>query len=704
METLNNKQLDAINSTEGRVRVVAGAGAGKTKVLSNRYVHLVEKLGIDPANILCMTFTNKAAQEMKKRIGSLLTVDIANDYICTIHSLCIKILRKEIFRIGFPNSFTILDDDDSEKMMKQVMQEMNITREENTVQKLLAHVAQEKRGIDYIECFLPGYDYGDELTEVDRFYQLQLKYYALDFSDIVNFAIYILRNFEEARNYWQKEFDYIQVDECQDCSETDWLLIDTLSEKCGNLFIVGDADQCIYEWRGAKPEYFVNFESDKDVILDQNYRSTQAILDVANCVIENNRNRIEKNMFTENGQGALPIYMHAKNEKEEVEFITSEIKNHIRNGRNENDFAILFRAANQSRAIEQELMKNKIPYTIYGGVRFFDRAEIKDAISYLKLIDNVNDDLAFKRVINMPSRKFGNVKLKELQTISNEENVSLYTALVHHRNDKKFNLRDINEFIDAIDECASKKNKIKISDLFNEILEKSNLTGLYRKDENEERLENINELMQSIKNYEEENIHEKITLTKYLQDISLYTNLDMKKDGGRVRLMTIHQSKGLEFPMVFILGMTEGVFPSHRTLRERKEEGLEEERRLFYVASTRAKEMLYMSECEGWSGISKSNRYPSRFLFEINANLRKLKGRLDPDLVKSAKAFIKRVDYDNEICIIEGTRFNESDTVMHDVFGKGIILSVNCERKSCEVLFGDKIKNIKNDYLTLCES
>lgn len=694
---LNSQQKNAVETTEGKVRIIAGAGSGKTRVLTNRYIYLTEYIGIDPANILCMTFTNKAAHEMRNRIRKMVPLENVNDYICTIHGLCVKILRKEIFRIGYPQNFMIIDMDDCNNLMKQVMHEQNIDKNDITIKQLLSKVRSEKYKQDssYISYLLPDAVWTPNLEKSPflRYLQLQNKYYALDFDDLICLTLFILHKYEDARDYWQKEFDYIQVDEVQDCSRTDWEIINLLSEKCGNLFVVGDPDQAIYEWRGAKPDFFLNFKADVDIILDENYRSTPNILNVANSIIKNNINRIKKDLRTNIPSSARVIYKHAKNEKEESEWVSSEISKRIKLGAKPDDFAILYRASNQSRFIEQSLMEKQLPYTIWGGIRFFERREIKDCIAYLRLVDN-KDDISFKRVINVPSRKFGKVKMEALEKIAEEENLPLFDTLRKHINEAPFNI--LKDFMKEIDSFEKYSTNHTISDVLNKILNDTGLSDMYRKDVNEERLENINELMNSIRYYEESNYEDEVSLAKYLQDVALYTNMDYKSNTSTVKLMTVHQSKGLEFPYVFIVGLTEGVFPSYKTLRERRLNGLEEERRLMYVAVTRAENVLYLTESEGYNFISKSDKYPSRFISEISKKLLNMKGHVDSSLIYCRDTMIDRLDYELRE---DEYDFYEGDKVSHEKFGRGTILSVNNERKSCEIEFGDKRRNIQWKFL-----
>ena len=698
-EYLNEKQISAVKATEGKIRVIAGAGSGKTRVLACRYAYLVECLGIDSANILCMTFTNKAAQEMRNRIKKLTKVDVVNDFICTIHGLCVKILRKEIYRLGYPSNFLILDIEDSKTLVKQVMDELGLKRTAVTEKQILNDINEQKARFlrtYYVHYLLPNTDSWEELdSSFGRFLQLQRKYYALDFNDLLFFTLYILNEFPDALDYWQNQFDYIQVDEVQDCNLSDWEIINTLSNKCGNLFIVGDPDQAIYEWRGAKPNLFIYFEADSDIILDENYRSTPNILNVANSIIKNNKNRIKKNLRTRIPADAIAIHKHAKNEEEEGMWIADLIKKMMKNGKKPDDFAILYRASYQSRFIEQSLMRKSLPYTIWGGIRFFERKEIKDCLAYLRLIQ-AKDDISFRRIINVPSRKFGKAKLSALEELAKSEQLSLYETLKAHINEPPFNVENFRMFIMLIEHLSAKVLDISISDLMERILNDTGLTNLYRMDGDEDRLENIQELMNSIRSYEMNNTNEEINLETYLQDVALFTNTDFKNDDGSIKLMTIHQSKGLEFPFVFVIGLTEGIFPSYRTIRERKDEGLEEERRLMYVAVTRAENALFLTESEGYNYATHSDKFPSRFITEISDNLLKVDGNIDSSLILERNEMIislkDEIEEFNDI-------FKEGDLVEHEIFGIGKILSINKERKSYEVDFNGKKKNIHWNFL-----
>lgn len=705
---LNTQQQQAVEATEGRVKVVAGAGSGKTLVLVHRYAFLVNDLGIDPNNILCMTFTNKAASEMKVRIAKLTHQANVNDFVCTIHGFCVKFLRQEIFRIGFPRGFAVIDEADSTILAKQVMEEHGIDRTKMTAKQFLANVESVKSRTPYVkELIVPvslGND-GQTKTEYENtfldFVNRQTKSFALDFCDLINITIYILENYSEAREKWQDRLNYIMVDEAQDCNDNDWRIIDILSRKHDNLFIVGDPDQCIYEWRGAKPRSFVDFADDEEIILNENYRSTPNILNVANSIIAHNKVRIPKDLFTTHPDGRIVLHYHGKSDEDEAQWIARQIKTMTNEGAQPDNFAILYRSAYLSRPIEQALMKEKIKYCIWGGTRFFERKEIKDAIAYLKLIVT-GDDLSLTRVINYPSRKFGKASMQKLQTMANEKGYSLLSALrAAVKKGGEFDRPKLREFVQLLDDAELYNLTHSISDVFDYMMKHSGLMNELRADEDEERLENLMELASSIEYYEEEHKDdEDLSLEKYLQDIALYTNADYRRDGSAVRLMTVHQSKGLEFEFVFVCGLTEGIFPNHRAIRERRKSAEEEERRLMYVAVTRAERALFLTESEGFSNAIKGAKYPSRFLVEIADGLTEVEGDLDPALLDLAKDMVRRLNQETEP--ESEAAFKVGDKVRHRVFGEGEVIESAPERDAYKVRFAKGERFLVGRVLTLC--
>ena len=725
LNDLNTRQREAVTSTEGRIRVIAGAGTGKTKALTYRYAYIVNELGIDPANILCLTFTNKAAQEMRNRIASFVHSGDYNDFVCTIDGFCVKMLRRDIYRLGFPKDFRILDEEDSKAVAKACMDELGIKRTEKTVKDFLAGISAAKDLNDYIDTYMlpgscppaaaAGAGAADNAASpaapascMAAYTRRQMKDYALDFDDIENFAIYLLENFPEVKDYWQGQLNYIMVDEAQDCNADNWEIIEKLAARHHNLFVVGDPDQCIYEWRGARPSRFVDFASDKDIVLDENYRSTPNILDIANCVISNNINRIPKTLFTLAADGLKVVHYHGKTEKEEAEWIVGQIKRLVEEGGKLSAIAILYRSSYLSGVLEQELLAEHIPYAIWGGTRFYERKEIKDALSYLRLVADENDDLAFRRVINVPARGLGKKFLADLED-SGEP--SLMQALRNYCSSGRSgrNAAGASAFLEIIDSARSVAGESGISDFMNFLLDKSGLKKLYREDQDEDRLENIDELVKSMRFYEESHEGLEISLSDYLQDIALYSNADYRKESDTVKMMTIHQAKGLEFPHVFITGLSEGIFPSMRTIREYKKNGEEEERRLMYVAVTRAEKGLYLTESEGYNQSTRMNKYPSRFLAEIKRTLLVSEGHAVPEsLWKGTKNLIHILDEENygtaagfisektgDADEFAGERdeyaspFRIGDIVSHKVFGYGEILSASKDWSSFNVRFRD---------------
>lgn len=692
---LNEKQIKAMEATEGRVRVVAGAGSGKTRVLAHRFAFLVNELGIAPGNVLCLTFTNKAAQEMKHRIAGMVDRGDVNDLICTIHSFCVKLLRREIYKLGYPKNFVIIDESDAKDLAKEAMREFGIDRKKNTAERLLNDVAAYK-GYDpdrYITQYLMPGATSDAPDAKIRYILMQRKQFALDYDDIIYMATYILTHFADARKYWCEKLNYVMVDEVQDCSGDDWKLIEILASHHENLFVVGDPDQAIYEWRGASPKTFVNFRAETDIILDLNYRSTPDILAVANSIISHNKNRIRKELTALRLNERLPIWHHFKSEKDEAEHIADVIEAGALEGKRFSDSAVLYRSSFLSRRIEQALLKRKIPYTVWGGVRFFERKEIKDIICYLRLTANDHDDMAFTRIVNVPARKFGSVTLDKLKQLAESESDALYPTLKRHIDSPAFGKRQIREFIEIIENAKAIAEGLKVSDLTERLMKTSGLDTMYRTDEEEERLENVAELINAMIEFEDTRFEEgESDLYHYLHEIALYTNTDHQQDKDRVRLMTIHQSKGLEFPDVFIMGLTEGVFPNHRSIRERRIDGEEEERRLMYVAVTRAKDMLYLTESEGYLNDNGALKYPSRFISEIDRDLLKIEGNPDPTLLEGTRNMVRQLDSElgggDQSIMTAGTK------VTHRIFGEGVVESYDPVSKSYKIRFGSKVRQL----------
>ena len=690
LTSLTREQEEAVKTTEGTVRVVAGAGSGKTRTLVYRYAYLLNDLGIPQSDILCMTFTNKAAHEMKTRIAALCPGGVVGDFVTTIHGFCVRFLREEIYRLGYPENYIIFDEEDMKTLVKEILEENGIERKSGIVGNYMAELASFKAATPYIPRFVIPTAAG-AAGDIPIFGQMilrQRRYFALDFDDLLFFTLHILNNFPSVRESWQRRFQYVMVDEAQDCSRPDWELFTILSGHYGNLFIVGDADQAIYEWRGAHPELFVSYAPETDLYLKNNFRSLPNIVKLADSIIGNNRNRLPRTSVTMRAPGGFRTTLyHCRNEKAEADTLVRTLKRSRRKeGLAWKDMAILYRASYLSRSIEQAFIQEKIPYAIWGGVRFFERKEIKDALGYLRLVA-LDDDLAFKRIANVPSRKIGKKTMALLQGHASARGCTLFTALVELlprlRNAKA------EAFARLILDARKTQDSLSISALLEHLLESSGLLAEYRTDTEEERLENLQELVKSVRLYEEENKNEDYTIDTYLQDIALYTNADYRKDDDKVKLMTVHQAKGLEFTLVWIYGLSEGILPSHRTVRERGEAGLEEERRLMYVACTRAKDRLYFSESEGFNVQNSQSKYPSRFIREAHDEcgpLYDIEGSFDPELWRGTDRLIRSLE---GTAIEPPSPFAPGSRVHHPVFGDGTVTDYDPFAETVRVCFGE---------------
>ena len=704
MESLTPEQMQAVLTTEGSVRVVAGAGSGKTRALVHRYAYIYREMGIPQGDILCMTFTNKAAQEMKARIGTLCPGGVVGDFVTTIHGFCVKFLREEIYRIGFPENYLIFDEDDMKALIKEVLEENDIPRRKGIVGNYKDDLAVYKASAPYIPRYvIPTAPQDDrDVPLLAKMVLRQKRYFALDFDDLLFYTLHILHNFPEVCRKWQERFQYVMVDEVQDCDKPEWELFTLLSAGYGNLFVVGDADQAIYEWRGAHPELFVSYNPGTDIYLKQNFRSRPNIVALADSIIRNNRNRLPRTSITMRPSSGLRTkFHHSRNEQEEASRLASVLgRLHKKEKLPWKDMAVLYRATYLSRSIEQTFIREKIPYVIWGGVRFFDRKEIRDALGYLRLAA-MDDDMAFKRIANVPSRKIGRKTMAQLQGHASAAGCSLLQALresgVVQRNPKARGL------VELIDEARRGMDARSISSTMELLLEHSGLLEQYRVDTEEERLENLQELIKSIRLYEEENRHEEdLGVERYLQDIALYTNADYRRDEDKVRLMTIHQAKGLEFPLVWIYGLNEGVLPSHRTIRERGIAGLEEERRLMYVACTRAMDRLFFSDSEGFNVQNSQSKYPSRFIREATDEMGPLydiEGFFSPDLWKGTDKLINSLE---DPGVVSTSILKRGDKVHHSVFGDGTVTDTDPDTGTVSVDFGDfGRRRVNPDLLSL---
>jgi len=702
-ENLNEQQLEAVTETEGFVRVIAGAGSGKTKALTQRYAYIVEALGINSSNILCVTFTNKAAQEMRKRVKRLVGENSDLSYITTYHGFCVRVLREDINKIKYPKNFIIMDVEDQKTVLRQVYNELGLTSKVFTFKQVLRYISKQKTSQEYLQYILESKkkETDNEIEKVFiRYLEKQQRNFALDFDDLLNFALYIFVNNPDVLEKWQKRLHYIQVDETQDSSQKQFMLIEMLSQFHKNLFVVGDPDQTIYEWRGAKPEILVDFDKQftdsKTIIMNQNYRSTPNILSLGNHIIKNNKIRVDKDMFTQNPEGVEVVHFHGQNDYEEGLWVANEIKRLVNDENCKySDFAILYRANHISRSIEQSLIRENIPYSVFGGIRFFERKEIKDVLAYLRLIE-FEDDFSFLRVVNTTRRGLGKTFIENVAKIAEKESISLYSALRQNITQKDLSRKGAIEFIELIEKYKKSKVDLIISDLVKEIMDESGLSAYYRTDGDTDRLDNIKELQNSIILLETQD-EEPINLTEYLQEIALYTDMDIEDDrNDRVKLMTIHTSKSLEFPYVFLCGFTEGVLPSAMSIKERRAKAIEEERRLTYVAITRAEKAFYMTESEGFNFSTGLNKYPSRFLFEISDNYFVRKGELSQEIINEAKEQLK-LDASRQLI---QKKFEVGDLVNHLIWKQGKVIEVNEEKGEYQIEFieTEKTKPINFEF------
>ncbi len=712
-ERLNDKQCEAVRTTEGFVRVIAGAGSGKTKLLVSRYAYLVRDYGIDSANILCVTFTNKAAGEMKKRIRALIGDGYDTALICTYHGFCARLLRENPEKLFFAKGFQIIDIAQQKAVLAEIYQKYELKLDYASFESILKKISYFKTHSNYVPLFcspgscqiLPQVESLEEKI-IEEFLQRQKAMYALDFDDLISFALYLLETDSEIRDKWQSRLNYIQVDEFQDSSRRELALVDILSGKYNNLMIVGDPDQNIYEWRGSDVKLLVDFDKThiptQTVFLNQNYRSTPQILKCANVLIEKNELRVKKDLFTVSPAGAEVTHYHSEDDDAENKAIVGNIRRLIRTGEYTfSDFAVLYRSGFLSRVIEKKFTESNIPYEIYGGVKFYRRMEILDIIAYLKLIE-YDDDASLKRIINTPRRQFGRTRLAELETLRERQQPlfdrdaekTLFHVLKNNLGLPVFRQSGAADFIQFIESMRRAKGKLRISEIVNRVTVESGYEQYIRELGDEERLENLSEFKR-IANEFENGFGENLTLAQFLQQIALQSGEDEDKPRDAVKLMTIHAAKGLEFPVVFIVGLTEGIFPSSKTIEERKILGLEEERRLCYVAITRAKEHLFLMDSEGTSekGIKK---LPSRFLHEIGTRNYVRIGKISEDLMREAQGYIRRTTpvSEGENAVAPGSE------IEHHIFGRGTIVGIDEKRGSYIIQFDrlSQTRNISRDY------
>ena len=692
LKELNPEQLEAAITTEGFIRVVAGAGSGKTKTLTARYMYLVEQLGISTANILCVTFTNKAAAEMKKRIRKQLP-DQDLGRITTFHGFCVGLLKEDCHVIGYPTTFIVLDEEDKESILRTVFEDLGITSRDMTIKDAVDYIGWRKGGRGYVKTLIdPNLNHLIELTDsantlkdkvMYRYFYEQRKCYGLDFDDLVYFALYILEHDKTAREKWQKRLEYVMVDEFQDIDKDQYALADILSGYHKNLFVVGDPDQTIYTWRGADVKFILEFDSRhenvKTIYLNTNYRSVPQILTASNALIDKNRERLKKKLTAVRDDARKPLYYHAKTGQLEADWMTAQMRAMHEGGMPYSKMGVLYRAHFVSRAVEESLIRNKIPYVLYSGVEFYKRKEIKDILCYLRMIYS-GDDVSFLRTVNEPRRGVGRTRIKALKEFSELNRCNLYEALLANLETDLFRRSRAREYVRLIEKYKAIFDGMDLTDLLAGILSESGYEEMLRASGEEDRLDNLAELKQAIYDFERK-AGEEVTLGNYLDHAALFTNMDQNERMQAVKLMTVHAAKGLEFPVVFLCGLSEGIFPGKRANTREK---LEEERRLAYVAFTRAKDKLFLSDAAG-NNYDGSFRYPSRFLFNAEQENLEYAVPLDPDLIEDAMDHIRKT----EDLAAPKPKQNEAvgKRVRHAVFGDGSIIGVPRDQEGYIIQF-----------------
>ena len=709
ISVLNEDQKEAVLSDDKYLRIVAGAGSGKTRVLTMRIVHLVEDKAVWPSHILAITFTNKAANEMKDRIRNMMPDATSQAWISPIHSLCVRILREDIMAMGWPRNFTVLDADDQKSILREAYKQLKVDAQTYSYGSLLDYISNNKSADISVErAFILAGSYSGEKIKAqiyEYYVKRQNDLYALDFDDLILWTVRMFRKFPEILAKWQKRFSYIHVDEFQDIDNVQYELIRQLTGMENSLYVVGDPDQTIYTWRGADVNIILNFVKDyptaKTIMLNQNYRSTAAILNGANSVIKNNKHRLEKDLFSNRESEEKITHYASAGDEYEAQWIAQEVKDLHKKGKEYHDMAILYRSNYLSRSIEKAMLDQRIPYVIYGGVRFYERQEIKDALCYLRMVTSA-DDLAFRRVINQPKRGIGNKTMDAIESRAREKQCSMYEVI---KSEKLFTGKAQNTleaFVKMVEswrtEAASEN--VKIFKLFEKILDESGLKHHYEENQEMDRVENLKELIDDVKEFSED--YPESTLDEYLQLVSLYGDRDETMSSDYIQLMTVHAAKGLEFDTVFVTDMNEGIFPNERAMNDGPK-GVEEERRLAYVAFTRAKNKLYITEAGGFSYILQKVRTRSRFLDEIDESCIEHQGAVFEERNRpSTGGFLDAqpvgVRYMNNAAM---PQFKKGEEVVHTKFGTGVVLS--CSNGFAKIMFAEPfgVKNIAAGHPSL---
>ncbi|UJA41774.1 DNA helicase PcrA [Staphylococcus epidermidis] len=700
VKNMNSEQSEAVRTTEGPLLIMAGAGSGKTRVLTHRIAYLLDEKDVSPYNILAITFTNKAAKEMKARVEHLVGEEAQVIWMSTFHSMCVRILRRDADRIGIERNFTIIDPTDQKSVIKDVLKSENIDSKRFEPRMFIGAISNLKNELKTPEdAQKEANDFHSQMVAtVYKGYQRQLsRNEALDFDDLIMTTINLFERVPETLEYYQNKFQYIHVDEYQDTNKAQYTLVKLLANKFKNLCVVGDSDQSIYGWRGADIQNILSFEEDypeaKTIFLEQNYRSTKNILNAANEVIKHNSERKPKGLWTANSGGDKIQYYEAMTERDEAEYVVKEIMKHQRSGKKYSEMAILYRTNAQSRVLEETFMKSNIPYTMVGGQKFYDRKEIKDLLSYLRVIANSNDDISLQRIINVPKRGIGPSSVEKIQTYALQNNISMFDALaeVDFIGLSKKVTQECISFYEMIQNLIKEQEFLEISEIVDEVLQKSGYRDMLDREqsiESRSRLENLDEFMSVPKDYEENTPLEEQSLINFLTDLSLVADIDEADTQNGVTLMTMHSAKGLEFPIVFIMGMEESLFPHIRAIKSEDDHEMEEERRICYVAITRAEELLYITNATTRMlfGRSQSNM-PSRFLKEIPEDLLDSHtGRKRQTIYPKSqpkRGFSKRTTSTKKQ--VSSSDWKVGDKVMHKAWGEGMVSNVNEKNGSVEL-------------------
>ncbi len=677
---LNQQQYQAVTTKSQYVRVVAGAGSGKTRVLTTRVVYLVENWGISPENILAITFTNKAANEMKKRLEAQLGLDKSKAQVSTIHSFCVRVLRQEIRREGYPSNFTILDGDDQKSIIKEAIKVLDYTEDKDLkIPTILSHISNDKcAGLSPKDILEKSNNYYyEKVAHIYEYYDNRChELYALDFDDLLLWTNKILEKYPNVRKKWQDKYQFILVDEFQDIDNVQYKLITLLANPNTYIYVVGDPDQTIYSWRGADINIIMQFEKEfkgtETIILNKNYRSTQNILNGANSLISYNKRRVKKDLVTENKEGSKILHCCAANDESESLFVAEKIDSLVKKGYKYQDIAILYRSNYLSRSVEKELIAFGIPYIIYGAVRFYDRAEIKDMLCYLRMM-TVKDDLSLKRVINTPKRGIGQKSVDDLFVVARNNRISCFDAIdIYEGSAKTKMLKFKGQVLDWIERSKDQPISKTFEMLFSESGLRSQLENS-NDPSDEDRQENVKELLNDITQYEQE--LPEATLDDYLANVALYSDIQNNTDEDHITLMTVHSAKGLEFKNVFVIGMSEGIFPAMKSLEDGIN-GLEEERRLAYVAYTRAKENLFITDNRAYSYSVASEKQTSRFVKEIDSEYIDEYGSSSQRKATNVD-YVSPINLSNEAISSKKSKYKVGDMVYHDILGKGVITKID---------------------------